>query len=389
MAEKRRHLRRIASRDKIGAVCPRSAPAYLIGRRRRRMYAPALFAGSPIRRASPMAIRVGINGFGRIGRQSFKAMLERFPNAIEVVGINDITDTATNAHLLRYDSTYGRFPGKVEIADNDLVVDGKRFKVFTQRDPAQIPWGDVGAQVVIESTGLFTDGDKASAHLKAGAKKVIISAPAKGQDITIVLGVNEGEYDPAKHNVISNASCTTNCLATTVKVLHDRFGIERGMMTTVHSYTNDQRILDVVHKDLRRARAAAVNIIPTTSGVSKALAEVIPDLAGKFDGMSLRVPTITVSIADFTAVLTRGATTQEITAAFKEAAAGPMKGILDITEEPLVSTDFRGDDHSSIVDGLSTAVLGDNFVKVLAWYDNEWGYACRVADLSNYIGERL
>ncbi|GAC1450408.1 MAG: type I glyceraldehyde-3-phosphate dehydrogenase [Ktedonobacterales bacterium] len=336
-----------------------------------------------------MAIRVGINGFGRIGRQCFKAMLERYPNQIEIVGINDITDTATNAHLLRYDSTYGRFPGKVEIAENDLVVNGQRFKVFTQRDPAQIPWGDVGAQVVIESTGLFTDGDKASAHLKAGAKKVIISAPAKGQDITIVLGVNEGEYDPAKHNVISNASCTTNCLATTVKVLHDRFGIERGMMTTVHSYTNDQRILDVVHKDLRRARAAAVNIIPTSSGVSRALAEVIPDLKGKFDGMALRVPTITVSIADFTAILSRNATAQEINAAFKEAGAGPMKGILDITEEPLVSTDFRGDDHSSIVDGLSTTVLGDNFAKVLAWYDNEWGYSCRVADLSNFIGERL
>lgn len=336
-----------------------------------------------------MAIRVGINGFGRVGRQSFKAMLERYPNQIEVVGINDITDSETNAHLLRYDSTYGRFPGKVEVADNDLVVNGKRFKVFAQRDPAQIPWGDVGAQIVIESTGLFTDGTKAHAHIDAGAKKVIISAPAKNEDVTIVLGVNEKVYDSAKHNVISNASCTTNCLATTVKVLHDRFGIERGMMTTIHSYTNDQKILDVVHKDLRRARAAAVNMIPTSSGVSKALALVIPDLKGKFDGMAVRVPTITVSIADFTAVLSRDTTAEEINAAFKAASTDSMKGILDITEEPLVSMDFKGDEHSSIVDGLSTTVLGGNFVKVLAWYDNEWGYSCRVADLANYVGERM
>ncbi len=336
-----------------------------------------------------MAIRVGINGFGRVGRQSFKAMLERYPNQIEVVGINDITDSETNAHLLRYDSTYGRFPGKVEVADNDLVVNGKRFKVFAQRDPAQIPWGDVGAQIVIESTGLFTDGTKAHAHIDAGAKKVIISAPAKNEDVTIVLGVNEKVYDAAKHNVISNASCTTNCLATTVKVLHDRFGIERGMMTTIHSYTNDQKILDVVHKDLRRARAAAVNMIPTSSGVSKALALVIPDLKGKFDGMAVRVPTITVSIADFTAVLSKDTTAEEINAAFKAASTDSMKGILDITEEPLVSMDFKGDEHSSIVDGLSTTVLGGNFVKVLAWYDNEWGYSCRVADLANYVGERM
>ncbi len=336
-----------------------------------------------------MAIRVGINGFGRVGRQSFKAMLERYPNQIEVVGINDITDSETNAHLLRYDSTYGRFPGKVEVADNDLVVNGKRFKVFAQRDPAQIPWGDVGAQIVIESTGLFTDGTKAHAHIDAGAKKVIISAPAKNEDVTIVLGVNEKVYDSAKHNVISNASCTTNCLATTVKVLHDRFGIERGMMTTIHSYTNDQKILDVVHKDLRRARAAAVNMIPTSSGVSKALALVIPDLKGKFDGMAVRVPTITVSIADFTAVLSKDTTAEEINAAFKAASTDSMKGILDITEEPLVSMDFKGDEHSSIVDGLSTTVLGGNFVKVLAWYDNEWGYSCRVADLANYVGERM
>jgi glyceraldehyde 3-phosphate dehydrogenase len=336
-----------------------------------------------------MAIRVGINGFGRIGRQTFKALLERYPGEIEVVGINDITDSQTNAHLLRYDSTYGRFPGTVEVADNDLVVNGARFKVFAHKDPAQIPWRDAGAQIVVESTGLFTDADQARAHLTAGARKVIISAPAKGEDITVVLGVNEDKYDAARHNVISNASCTTNCLATTVKVLHDSFGIERGMMTTIHSYTNDQKILDVVHKDLRRARAAAINIIPTSSGVSKALALVIPDLKGKFDGMALRVPTATVSICDFTAVLARSATAQAINAAFQDAAAGPLKGILDITEEPLVSTDFRGDDHSSIVDGLSTTVLGGTFAKVLAWYDNEWGYSCRVADLTHFIGEKL
>jgi glyceraldehyde 3-phosphate dehydrogenase len=336
-----------------------------------------------------MAIRIGINGFGRIGRQAFKAMLERYPTQIEVVGINDITDTETNAHLLRYDSTYGHFPGKVEVAGNDLVVNGKRFKVFAEKDPGQIPWGEVGAQIVIESTGFFTDGEKAAAHLKGGAKKVIISAPAKNQDVTIVLGVNEKQYDAAKHNVISNASCTTNCLATTVKVLHDRFGIERGMMTTVHSYTNDQKILDVVHKDLRRARAAALNIIPTTSGVSKALAEVIPELKGRFDGMSLRVPTPTVSICDFTAVLNKATNAQEINAAFTSAAEGSLKGILGITEEPLVSMDFKGDERSSIVDGLSTVVMDGTFAKVLAWYDNEWGYSCRIADLTNYIGERL
>ncbi|HEY7781897.1 MAG TPA: type I glyceraldehyde-3-phosphate dehydrogenase [Ktedonobacterales bacterium] len=336
-----------------------------------------------------MTIRVGINGFGRIGRQCFKAMLERYPDQIEVVGINDITDSETNAHLLRYDSTYGRFPGKVEVTENDLVVNGKRFKVFAQRDPAAIPWGDVDAQVVIESTGLFTDGTKARAHLHGSVKKVIISAPAKNVDTTIVLGVNEGTYKPAEQHLISNASCTTNCLATTVKVLHDAFGIERGMMTTIHSYTNDQKILDVVHKDLRRARAAAINIIPTSSGVSQALAEVIPDLKGKFDGMAVRVPTATVSIADFTAVLGKTTSVKAINDAFKAAGAGALKGILDFTDEPLVSSDFRGDEHSSIVDGLSTAVLDGNFAKVLAWYDNEWGYSCRVADLTHFVGERL
>jgi len=336
-----------------------------------------------------MAIRVGINGFGRIGRQSVKAMLERYPNAIEVVGINDITDTATNAHLFRYDTTYGRFQGTVEVADNDLVINGERIKVFAQKDPGQIPWGEVGAQIVIESTGFFTDASKARAHLRDSVKKVIISAPAKGEDITIVLGVNQDAYDPAKHNIISNASCTTNCLAPAAKVVNDSFGIEKALMTTVHAYTNDQRILDVVHKDLRRARAAAANIIPTTTGAARALSLVIPALKGKFDGFALRVPTLTVSVVDFVATLSKGTSLAAVNDAFKAAAAGPMKGILDYTDEPLVSSDFRGDAHSSIIDGQSTMLLGDNFLKVIAWYDNEWGYSSRVADLTNFVGERL
>jgi glyceraldehyde 3-phosphate dehydrogenase (phosphorylating) len=337
-----------------------------------------------------MAIRVGINGFGRIGRQSLKAMLERYPSQIEVVAINDLTDTETNAHLFRYDSTYGRFDGEVTVADNnDIAINGKQIKVFQQKDPAQIPWDDVGAEVVVESTGFFTDADKAKAHLHGGVKKVIISAPAKGEDITIVLGVNEDKYDPAKHNIISNASCTTNCLAPAAKVIQDTYGIDRGMMTTVHSYTNDQRLLDVVHKDLRRARAAAQNIIPTTTGAARALALVIPELKGRFDGFSLRVPTATVSVVDFVALINKPATTEAVNDAFKQAAAGHLKGILDYTDEPLVSSDFRGDAHSSIIDGLSTMVLGDNMVKVIAWYDNEWGYSSRVADLTNFVGERL
>jgi glyceraldehyde 3-phosphate dehydrogenase len=336
-----------------------------------------------------MATRVAINGFGRIGRQSLKAMLERYPSDIDVVAINDLTDTETNAHLFRYDSTYGRFGGTVEVADKDIVINGKRIRVFSEKDPGAIPWGEVGAQLVIESTGFFTDGPKAAAHLRDTVKKVIISAPAKGEDITLVLGVNEEKYDPATHNVISNASCTTNCLAPAAKVINDTFGIERGLMTTVHSYTNDQRILDVVHKDLRRARAAAQNIIPTSTGAARALALVIPELKGKFDGFSLRVPTATVSVVDFVAQIRKGASVEEINAAFKAAAAGKLQGILDYTEEPLVSTDFRGDSHSSIIDGLSTMALGGDFIKVIAWYDNEWGYSCRVADLTNFVGERL
>jgi len=337
-----------------------------------------------------MAIRLGINGFGRIGRQSLKAMLERYSNQIEVVAINDLTDTETNAHLFRYDSTYGRFDGTVEVLDdNDLAINGKKIKVFQQKDPAQIPWGDLGAQIVVESTGFFTDASKAKAHLHDSVKKVIISAPAKGEDITIVLGVNEDKYDPATQNIISNASCTTNCLAPAAKVIQDTYGIDRGMMTTVHSYTNDQRLLDVVHSDLRRARAAAQNIIPTSTGAARALALVMPELKGKFDGFSLRVPTATVSVVDFVALVNNPATVDAVNDAFKQAAAGKMKGILDYTDEPLVSSDFRGDSHSSIIDGLSTMVLGDNMVKVIAWYDNEWGYSSRVADLTNFVGERL
>jgi glyceraldehyde 3-phosphate dehydrogenase len=335
-----------------------------------------------------MATRVGINGFGRVGRQSFKAMLERHPRELEVVAINDLTDTKTNAHLLKYDSTYGRFPGEVETTADSLIVNGHNIKVLSQRDPAQIPWADLGVELVIESTGFFTDASKAAAHLQAGARKVIITAPAKGEDITIVLGVNEQMYDPAKHRIISNASCTTNCLAPTAKVLNDTFGIERGLMNTIHSYTNDQRILDVVHNDLRRARTAGTNIIPTTTGAARALALVIPELKGRFDGMSLRVPTVTVSVVDFVATIRKEASKETVNDAFKQAAAGPLNGLLDYTEEPLVSSDFRGDPHSSIVDGLSTMVLGGNMVKVLAWYDNEWGYSCRVADLADFIAQK-
>jgi glyceraldehyde 3-phosphate dehydrogenase len=335
-----------------------------------------------------MAIRVGINGFGRIGRQSLKAILDHHSQDLDVVAINDLTDTKTNAHLLKYDSTYGRFPGEVEATANSLIVNGHKLQVIAQRDPAQIPWSDLGVQIVIESTGFFTDAAKAAAHLQAGAKKVIISAPAKGEDLTIVLGVNDHIYDPEKHNIISNASCTTNCLAPTAQVLNDTFGIERGLMNTIHSYTNDQRILDQVHQDLRRARAAAANIIPTTTGAARALALVIPELKGRFDGMSLRVPTVTVSVVDFVITTRKEASVETVNTAFKEAAAGSLKGILAYTEEPLVSTDFRGDTHSSIVDGLSTMVLGGNMIKVIAWYDNEWGYSNRVADLAHFIGQK-
>ena len=343
-----------------------------------------------------MTIRIGINGFGRIGRQVLKAILEKYPSEVEVVAVNDLFDAATNAHLFKYDSTYGRYPGTVEVRDGNLVIDGKTIRVFAEKDPGQLPWKDLGVPIVIESTGVFTDakakGEKpgASIHIeKGGARKVIISAPAKNEDLTLVMGVNDDQYDPKKHHVISNASCTTNCLAPAAKVVHDLLRIQRGVMTTVHAYTNDQRILDLAHKDLRRARAAGLNIIPTTTGAAKALAKVIPELEGKFDGFSLRVPTPTVSVVDFVAEVERSTTAQELNAAFEKAANGPMKGILGITLEPLVSSDFRGDDRSSIVDGLSTLVMGGTMVKVLAWYDNEWGYSVRTADLAARMAKSL
>jgi glyceraldehyde 3-phosphate dehydrogenase len=335
-----------------------------------------------------MSVRIGINGFGRIGRQSLKAVLERAPD-LEVVAVNDLVDTAMNALLFKHDSTYGAYKGTVDHTDNSLIIDGREIRVLTERDPAALPWGDLGVDIVLESTGLFTDAEKARAHLTAGAKKVIISAPAKGEDITIVLGVNEDRYDPERHHVISNASCTTNCLAPAAKVVNDLVGIERGLMNTIHSYTNDQRILDVAHKDPRRARAAGQNIIPTTTGAAKALALVIPELEGKFDGFSLRVPTPTVSVVDFTADVRRSTTAEELNEAFRAAEAGPMKGILGVSDEPLVSTDFRGDSRSSIIDAESTMVLGGTMVKVIAWYDNEWGYSCRCADLLNLVASRL
>ena len=331
-----------------------------------------------------MAVKVGINGFGRIGRNAFKAALEKNAS-FEVVAINDLTDAATLAHLLKYDSCFGKFDGEVEVKDDALVVNGKEIKVLAERDPANLPWKDLGVDVVLESTGLFTARDKASKHLDAGAKKVVISAPAKNEDITIVMGVNEDKYDPANHHVISNASCTTNCLAPFAKVLHENFGIKKGLMTTVHSYTNDQRILDLPHKDLRRARAAALSIIPTTTGAARAVALVLPELKGKLNGFAMRVPTPTVSVVDLVAELEKPATAEEINAALKEAAEGSMKGILGYEEEPLVSIDFKGDSRSSIVDALSTMVIDGTLAKVVAWYDNEWGYSCRIADLIDYI----
>jgi glyceraldehyde 3-phosphate dehydrogenase len=335
-----------------------------------------------------MTVRVGINGFGRIGRQSLKALIERAPE-IEVVAVNDLVDTAMNALLFKHDSTYGAYEGTVDHTDDSLIIDGREIRVLQVKDPAQLPWRDLGADVVLESTGLFTDAEKARAHLDAGARKVIISAPAKNEDITVVLGVNEKAYDPQKHHIISNASCTTNCLAPAAKVVHDTFGIRRGLMNTIHSYTNDQRILDVAHKDPRRARAAGQNIIPTTTGAAKALALVIPDLKGRFDGFSLRVPTPTVSVVDFTAELERDATVESVNDAFRRAEEGELKGILGVSDEPLVSTDYRGDSRSSIIDSLSTMVLEGRMVKVISWYDNEWGYSCRVADVIRYVAERL
>ena len=336
-----------------------------------------------------MPYRIGINGFGRIGRQVLKAIDEGgYGDLMEVVAVNDLTSPDTLAHLLKYDSTYGRYEAEVDVADGGISVNGRTVKVFAEKDPAALRWGDEAVDLVVESTGRFTDADQAKAHLEAGAKKVIISAPAKGEDITIVLGVNEEQYDPAKHQIVSNASCTTNCLAPVAKVVLDGFGIRCGMMTTVHSYTNDQVILDAPHKDLRRARSAGLNIIPTTTGAARALSLVIPELKGKFDGFALRVPTATVSIIDFVAETEKPATVEAINDAFKAAAESEaMRGILGYTDEPLVSADFRQDSRSSIVDGLSTMTLGERMVKVVAWYDNEWGYSCRVADLAALICE--
>ncbi|MEW6277285.1 MAG: type I glyceraldehyde-3-phosphate dehydrogenase [Candidatus Eremiobacterota bacterium] len=333
-----------------------------------------------------MPTRVGINGFGRIGRQSLKAMLERYQD-IEVVAINDLVSPEVNAHLFKYDSNYGKFHGEVKAEGGNLVVNGKTIKVLQEKDPANLPWQDLGVSIVLESTGLFTDRASAQKHLSAGAKKVVISAPAKGEDITVVLGVNHDQYDPDKHHILSNASCTTNCLAPAAKVLNDKWGIENGLMTTIHSYTNDQRILDLPHKDLRRARAAALNIIPTTTGAAKAVALAIPELKGKFDGFALRVPTPTVSIVDFVCVLKKPATAEEINNAYRDAAKGPLKGILEACDEELVSMDFKENPASSIVDLASTMVNG-NLAKVVSWYDNEWGYSCRVADLVNFMATR-
>jgi len=339
-----------------------------------------------------MTIRVGINGFGRIGRQSLKAILERHSNELEVVAVNDLADAQTNAQLLRYDSTYGRFPGTVGIEGTDLIVNGKHIKVFSEKDPGMIPWGSVDAQIVIESTGFFTDGTKAAAHRRDSVKKVIISAPAKNEDLTMVLGVNHDVYDATKHHVVSNASCTTNGLAPLVKVLNDAFGIEYGLMTTIHSYTNSQALLDVVKKDIREARAAALNIVPASTGAAKAVVLVLPELKGKLHGIAMRVPTPTVSIVDFTCTVKTDLGDDgvaKVNAAFKAAAEGPLKGILGYTEEELVSMDFKGDERSSIVDSKLTTVLGGKMIKACSWYDNEWGYSCRIADLTAFIGERL
>ena len=335
-----------------------------------------------------MTTRVGINGFGRIGRQVLRAIMERQSGKLEVVAVNDLTDTTTNAHLFKYDSIYGVYPGSVKASDEGIDIDGRSIKVLSERDPAQLPWGDLGVEIVVESTGFFTNADKASGHIQGGAKKVIISAPAKGEDLTVVLGVNESSYDAASHNIISNASCTTNCIATMVKVIQDNFGVEHGLMSTIHSYTNDQKILDQVHGDLRRARAAAMNIIPTSTGAARAVGLVLPELSGKIHGMAFRVPTPTVSVTDFVAVLSKEVSVEEINSAYQEAANNSLSGILQYCDEPLVSSDFKQNPHSCIIDGLSTMSLGGNLVKVIGWYDNEWGYSCRTADLGAFLADK-
>lgn len=334
-----------------------------------------------------MTVKVGINGFGRIGRNFFRALLEQKAD-LDVVAVNDLTDNKTLAHLLKYDSLLGRFPGEVSYDDDGIVVDGKHIKVLAERNPADLPWGDLGVDIVVESTGFFTDGTKAQAHIDGGAKKVVISAPGKNVDGTFVMGVNDADYDPAKDNIISNASCTTNCLAPLAKVLNDEFGIERGIMTTIHSYTGDQRLLDAPHSDLRRARAAALNMIPTKTGAAQAVALVLPELKGKFDGLAVRVPTPTGSLTDLTFQATNEVSVDAIKAAVKEAAEGPLKGVLKYTEDPIVSTDIVGDAHSSIFDANETKVIG-NLVKVLSWYDNEWGYSNRLVELTSLVASKL
>jgi glyceraldehyde 3-phosphate dehydrogenase len=336
-----------------------------------------------------MATRIGINGFGRIGRQVLKAILDYHANDLEVVAFNDLDKPETMAHLLKYDSNYGHFPGTVEVVGDGLKVNGHTIRAFAEKDPSKLPWGDLGVDIVIESTGKFTEREKSQVHLDAGAKKVIISAPAKGEDITIVIGVNEKKYDPAKHHIVSNASCTTNCLAPAVKVVHDNFVVQRALMTTIHAYTNDQRILDMPHKDLRRARAAALSMIPTTTGAAKAISLVIPDLKGKFDGLSVRIPTSTVSLVDFVGNVEKEVTTEQLHEAFKKAAEGELKGILGLSEEPLVSVDYKGDSRSSIVDKQFTMAFQGTMVKVMAWYDNEWGYSVRTADLAKLMADKL
>ena len=337
-----------------------------------------------------MSIKVGLNGFGRIGRAVLRLAQTEFGDDIEIVALNARANTETLVHLFKYDSCYGKFNGEASVVgENVMQVNGKEIKIFRCNDPEDIPWGELGVDIVVESTGIFKDREKASKHIKAGAKKVIITAPGKNEDVTIVMGVNEKDYDPANHHIISNASCTTNCLAPFAKVLDDKFGIEKGLMTTVHAYTNDQRILDKTHKDLRRARAAGESIIPTTTGAAKAVSKVLPQLEGKLNGFALRVPTPTVSLVDLVCELKKPATVEEINAAFKEASEGSMKGILGYSEEPLVSVDYKGDERSSIVDGLSTLSMGDKMFKILSWYDNEWGYSARTVDLVKYIAKSL
>jgi glyceraldehyde 3-phosphate dehydrogenase len=335
-----------------------------------------------------MATTVAINGFGRIGRLVLRSMLQRYKKQLSVLAVNDMADLQTNAHLFRYDSTYGIYPGKVETGEGTLKIDGRSIEVHNQKEPTRLPWKQLGVDIVIESTGVFTDGAQVKAHLDAGAKKAIITAPSTNEDITLVLGVNESKYNPRQHHVVSNASCTTNCLAPVAKVLHDTFGIERGLMTTTHAYTNDQRILDLMHKDLRRARAAAVNIVPTNTGAAKAIGLVLPELKGKLHGLSLRVPTPTVSVVDLVVNLKKSASADSVNKALQNAAFGNMAGYLEYSDEPLVSSDFRGNSASSIVDGLSTVVLEEKMAKVLSWYDNEWGYSCRVADLAILMAQK-